>query len=134
MEKTYHGSCHCGAVAFEATLDLQAGTGKCNCSYCSKTRAWGLLIKPDAFTVVSPVDRSIEYRFGSMSNAHKICGICGVHTHSEGNIEQMGGAFVAVQVSALDDVSVAELTQAPVTFQNGRENAWWEQPTSTSYL
>ena len=36
MSKTFQGSCHCGAVKFEATASLDKGINACTCSICHK--------------------------------------------------------------------------------------------------
>lgn len=134
MLKTYHGSCHCGAVHFEAEIDLAAGTGKCNCSICTKRRAWSVLLKPEAFRLLRGEEALRDYSFGTMQGHHRFCGTCGCAPYSEGNVPEIGGAFVSVHLGALDDASDEELAAAPVNYGDGRNNAWWQPPAVTSYL
>ena len=132
--KTYTGSCHCGQVRFRADLDLSAGTGRCNCSYCFKTRAWGVTLKPEAFSLVAGEDALSEYQFNTKSGHHKFCRHCGVRTHGDGYVEQLGGAFVSINVACLDQASDQELAAAPVHYSDGRNDAWWNEPTETRFL
>ena len=132
--KTYHGSCHCGAVRFEADIDLAAGTGKCNCTFCTKTRNWSVSLKPDAFRLLAGEDALGAYEFGTHSAHHMFCRHCGIRSFTKGYIEQIGGDFVSVAVNTLDDVSPEELIEAPVRYSNGRDNAWWEVPAETRHL
>ena len=134
MKKTYHGSCHCKAVTFEAEIDLSAGTGKCNCSICTKRRNWSIIVKPDAFRLLSGEDSLSDYQFGTKSGHHLFCKTCGVATHGPGNVPEIGGPYVSVKLSALDDATDVELAEAPVKFYNGRDNDWWHEPAETRYL
>jgi hypothetical protein len=134
MLKTYHGSCHCGAVRFEAEIDLAAGTGKCNCSICTKRRNWGALLKPDAFRLLSGEEVLSDYSFGTGQGSHRFCSKCGSAPFSQGDVPEIGGAFVSVQLGALDDATDEELAAAPVSYSDGRNNAWWNPPAVTSYL
>jgi hypothetical protein len=134
MRKTYSGSCHCGAIRFEADVDLEAGTGKCNCSICAKTRAWSIAMKPAGFRLISGADQLSDYQFGTMSGHHRFCRTCGVRTHGHGYVEEIGGDFVAINVAALDGVDDATLAALPVSYADGRNDNWMNPPAVTGYL
>jgi hypothetical protein len=134
MMKTYRGSCHCGAVTFQADLDLAQGAGKCNCSICTKTRAWNAIAKPDALRVLTGEADLSDYQFGAKQGHHLFCKTCGLRPFGRGYVEEIGGAYVSINLAALDDVDPAELAEAPVRYMDGRNNNWFAAPAETRHL
>jgi hypothetical protein len=131
--KTYHGSCHCGSVQFEADIDLAAGTIKCNCTVCTKMRFWAAQIPSSALRLLAGADSLREYRYGTRRDAHYFCAACGVNTFSTGATAALG-PFHAVVLACLDDASLDELLAAPVRYLDGRNDNWTTPPAETRHL
>jgi hypothetical protein len=122
MIKTYHGGCHCGAVRFECELDLTESTSKCNCSICTKTRFWKAIARAGVFRLLRGEDALTEYRFGSNAIHHYFCSRCGVKPFGSGEMEELGGRFYAVNVACLEDATDEEIAEAPVVYEDGRND------------
>ncbi len=134
MTKTYRGSCHCGAISYEADIDLSKGTGKCNCTFCLKSRAWKAFVPTSAFRLLSGADSAVGYHKHAQAPLKYFCKTCGVRTHELGDADYMGGPFVGVFVATLDDATADELADAPVRYSDGLANRWEAPPTVTRHL
>lgn len=133
MKRTAEGSCHCGAVRFEADVDLSEGTSRCNCSICSKTRFWSAVVAPDEFRLLQGADALTDYQIGPDTVHHRFRSRCGVKPYGRGEDETLGGEFYAVNVACLDDTTDGELTEASIAYVDGRHGRT-SPPASTRHL
>ena len=118
MRQTYRGSCHCGAVRFEAELDLDQPTFRCNCSICRRTRFWAAVATPDRFRVLQGQGELVKYLFNTRRNEHWFCRHCGVRAYGIGT-ETPVGPMVGVNVGCLEGVSEEQFARIPITYVDG---------------
>jgi hypothetical protein len=136
--KTYSGSCHCGTVRYQADIDLSEGTNKCNCSICTKARAWFVLVKPDRFRLLAGAEAQGEYQWTPPGRSNPIlhylfCKTCGVRAFGWGETKSLGGKWYFVSVASLDDADPDELAAAPIRYADGRHDRF-NQPAQDTRL
>lgn len=119
--KTYVGGCHCGALRFEAALDLTSLVNRCNCTICTKFGASGLNVKPSAFRLVSGEEVISRYSTDGSPNHRAFCKRCGVYCFGAGDVAELGGAFCSVNINCLDDVDPSKLAYQ---YWDGRHDNW----------
>jgi hypothetical protein len=134
-KRTYRGSCVCGRVKFEADLDLSEGTAKCNCTSCWKRRWWSARAKTDDFRPISGDEELSGHKDDGRSVHGGFCKHCGITPYGfVGKTEWNPEDYVSVNVATLDDLDPAELAAAPVQYQDGRNDNWWNTPVETRHL
>jgi hypothetical protein len=98
--KTYRGSCHCGAVRYEVAMQPPEKVYACNCSICSRT-GWLLAFAPASdFRLLAGEGDLVDYQFGKKQLHHLFCRTCGVRSFSRGTGK--GGPSVALNTRCIE--------------------------------
>jgi hypothetical protein len=74
---TYTGKCHCGAVQFEVTGELDHVV-YCNCSYCARAGYLHWNVEPAQFRITRGQDAYRTYTFGTGTSRNNFCTTCGI--------------------------------------------------------
>jgi len=74
----HKGGCHCGAVRYEVEAPEDLEVTECNCSICSKTGYWHLIVPRERFRLLSGEDKLATYTFDTHEAKHLFCTTCGI--------------------------------------------------------
>jgi hypothetical protein len=110
--KAYKGGCQCGAVRYEAKVDLDQIVA-CNCSRCGKLGSILTFTSEDQFSLESGEDSLTEYLFNKHAVRHVFCKVCGIQSFARGTAPD-GRRMVAVNARCLDSIDVHTLTPKPI--------------------
>ena len=108
MATDHHtGSCQCGAVAFEADVDISKPV-TCNCSRRRRLGSRLAFVPESGFRLLRGADALTEYTFNKHVIRHQFCRTCGIEPFAYGTAPD-GTPMVAINVNCLDGVDAAAL-------------------------
>jgi hypothetical protein len=102
------GSCHCGAVQFEADGDFSVGM-VCNCSHCDKKGFVLTFVPKDDFKLVKGEGAYTTYHFNKGMIDHNFCKTCGVQPFGSGKGPD-GSEMAAINLRCVDGLDRDALT------------------------
>jgi hypothetical protein len=111
----YHGSCHCGKVAFEVEGELKDALA-CNCSMCSRKGSLLWFVPRAQLTLQKGEAELATYTFNKHVIKHRFCPTCGIHPFGEAT-DPKGNPTAAINIRTLQDV---DLDAVPVNHFDGR--------------
>jgi hypothetical protein len=115
MIMKYHGSCHCGRIAYDVEGDIKSAMA-CNCSICQRKGSLLWFVPRDSMRLTTPESASSVYEFNKHVIKHRFCPVCGMHPYAEG-IDPKGNPIAAINIRCLENI---DLDSIPVTHYDGR--------------
>lgn len=112
IKPIHRGSCHCGAVKFEARLpDGLVNPSRCNCSMCRRRGAIVVAVPLGDLKITEGSGHLRLYQFNTRTAKHYFCSLCGIYTHHRrrSNPNEFG-----LNVGCLEGVDPFELGEVPV--------------------
>ena len=118
-----NGGCHCGAVRFEAELDLASGGFRCNCSICTKLGPFVTSVATEAFSLRSGQDQLSEYVFEPRHVQRFFCKTCGVLCFARITLPE--GVQIGINLNALESIEIKDI---PAVYFDGRHDQYEPRP------
>jgi hypothetical protein len=117
---THHGGCHCRRVVFEVQAPADLHVQECNCSVCSMSGFWHLIVPAAQFKLLQGEEFLTEYTFNTGVAKHRFCKVCGVKSFY---IPRSNPSGVDVNARCLQRDTVRSITIEPFDGQNWEANA-----------
>jgi hypothetical protein len=132
MNSPFQGGCHRGALRFEVGLDLSAGTVKCSCTCCAKSRLWHARVETGDFRASG---ETTDYRGRNPVTNRFLCPCFGINIYDRFDTPNiLGRPYVNASVVCLDDIDVEELIEGPIRYCGGLNDDWGSIPKETRHL
>lgn len=129
--KKYQGSCHCGAVRFEAELNLDEGSYRCNCSICRRDRFWPAVATEDRFRLLSGAEKLKKYV--PEKRQYFFCETCGVRLFDIGT-DSANATSYGINLGCLEGITEEALSKIPITYVDGLNDRWDRRPEFYAHL
>ncbi len=116
----HRGGCHCGRIRFEVEAPEDLEVNECNCSICRMSGHLHLIVRKEAFRLVSGQDDIAKYQFNTGVAEHYFCANCGVKSFY---IPRSNPDGYSINARCLDPGTVKSLTVDTFDGQNWEEHA-----------
>ncbi len=117
---THRGSCHCGAVRFEADAATDAEVQSCNCSICSMTGYVHLIVPAAHFRLLTGASELETYTFNTGVARHRFCRRCGIKSFY---VPRSNPDGISVNVRCLDPSTIGKFRFEEFDGRNWEANA-----------